>query len=163
MTPGSLDPTAPGGAADAPVVTSIHLAPKKSAPTRSVENVIAEEGAGLIGDRYHGSRHRHVSVQSAQELEEAARILGAPIAAGDTRRNITLSHGRVPTAPGSRITLGDVELEVVRLAAPCRIMNESVGPGAARALRFKAGSICRVLRGGEISVGTVTEGTAVEA
>jgi MOSC domain-containing protein YiiM len=136
-----------------PVITSIHLAPGTRLPLKSVERVVAEAGKGLVGDRYHGTRHRHVSVQSAEELAEAAVTLGAPVPADGTRRNLTLSHGRIPTRPGSRISIGEVELEVVRIAAPCRLLDDNLGPGGAAALRRRAGSICRVLTGGEIVVG----------
>jgi MOSC domain-containing protein YiiM len=136
-----------------PTVVAIHLAPGARLPLRSVERVVAEAGKGLVGDRYHGTRHRHVSVQSAEELAEAAEALGRPVPPEGTRRNVTISHGRVPTAPGSRISIGAVELEVVRVAAPCRLLDDNLGPGGAAALRRRAGSICRVLVGGEIAVG----------
>ncbi len=137
-----------------PVVTALHIAPGARLPMKSVARVKAEAGRGLVGDRYHGTRHRHVSVQSAEQLAEAAEALGAPVPPSGTRRNVTIGRGKIPTAPGSRITIGDVELEVVRVAAPCRLLDDSLGPGAAAALRRRAGSICRVLAGGEISVGS---------
>lgn len=141
----SLDPP--------PVVVSLHVAPGPHREMLEVEEVVAETGRGLVGDRYHGSRHRHVSVQSASELAEAGRELGRAVEASTTRRNVTLSHGAVPTVPGDRITVGEVELELVRVAAPCRVMEESVGPGARRALRRRGGSIFRVLSGGTIRLG----------
>ena len=59
--------------ADAPqVVTAISIALATRLPMRDIEQVHAEAGAGLVGDRYHGSRHRHVSVQSATELAQSA-------------------------------------------------------------------------------------------
>ncbi|MEZ5093442.1 MOSC domain-containing protein [Nocardioides sp.] len=147
-----------------PTVAAIHLAPGARLPQKSVERVTAEAGKGLVGDRYHGTRHRHVSVQSAEQLAAAAEALGRPVPPAATRRNVTISHGLVPTAPGSRITLGEVELEVVRIAAPCRLLDDNLGPGGAAALRRRAGSICRVLVGGEIAVGdTVTLAEAPSA
>jgi MOSC domain-containing protein YiiM len=59
--------------------------------------------------------------------------------------------------PGTRLRIGEVELEVVRVAAPCRLLDESVGQGAAAALRRRAGSACRVLRSGTIRVGDAVE------
>ena len=56
-------------------------------------------------------------------------------------------------SPGSRISIGEVELEVVRVAAPCRILDDEIAPGAAAALRRHAGSVCRILEGGTIRVG----------
>jgi MOSC domain-containing protein YiiM len=120
---------------------------------KAVEEVEVETGRGIVGDRYHGAKHRQVTVQSAERLAEAAAELGLPVLPEGTRRNVTISHGDVPTAPGSRIRIGDVELEVVRVAAPCRILDDEIGPGAMAALRRRAGSVCRVLAGGGIRVG----------
>jgi MOSC domain-containing protein YiiM len=120
---------------------------------KAVTTVAAEAGKGLVGDRYHGTRHRHVTVQSQADLDEAAAALGAPIEPAGTRRNVTISHGDVPTAPGARIRIGDVELEVVRRAAPCKLLDDSIGPGAKDALVRRAGSVFRVLTSGDITVG----------
>lgn len=136
-----------------PTVSTIHLAPGSRLPMKAVGSVVAEAGLGLVGDRYHGTRHRHVSVQSASSLAEAARELGAPIEAGATRRNITIDSGEIPRTPGHRLLIGEVELEVVRVAAPCRLLDDGIGTGAARSLHHRAGSICRVLSGGTISLG----------
>lgn len=142
---------------DAPVVTAIHVAPARRLPMKAVDRVHAEAGRGLVGDRYHGTRHRHVSVQSAAELAEGADRLGSPVPPAGTRRNVTLSHGRVPTRPGTRVRLGGALLEVVRKAAPCRILDDEIAPGAARALHDLAGAILRVLESGDIAVGDTWE------
>ena len=63
----------------------------------------------------------------------------------------------MPALPGQRITIGEVLLEVVRVAAPCRVMEDSVGPGARTALRRRGGSICRVLSGGTIRLGDAAD------
>ena len=134
-------------------VVSIHVAPGRGIPTRSVPEVVAEAGAGLVGDRYHGSRHRHVTIQSAPDLEAAGAALGSVVEPGATRRNLTVSGGPVPGKPGTRVRLGTVLLEVVRVAAPCKLLDDILGRGAQEALRRRAGSICRVLEGGTIRVG----------
>lgn len=136
-----------------PVVSALRVAPGRRLPMKAVEEVVIETGRGIVGDRYHGSRHRQVSVQSAEGLEAAAADLGVPVLPEGTRRNVTIDHGDVPPRPGSRLLLGVVELEVVRVAAPCRILDDEIGPGAAAALRRRAGSICRVLTGGTLRVG----------
>lgn len=136
-----------------PTVAHIHIAPGSRLPMKTIESVVAEEGKGLVGDRYHGTKHRHVTVQSLESLAEAADLLGMEIEPDGTRRNITISQGVVPSKPGDRITIGPVELEVVRIAAPCRLLDDVIGPGAARALHNRAGSVCRVLVGGTIQIG----------
>lgn len=134
-------------------VVAIHVAPGRRLPVKSVKTVVAEAGKGLVGDRYHGTRHRHVTVQSATQLASGAEQLGREIPWEGTRRNITLSHGEVPTTPGDHVRIGEVLLEVVRVAAPCRLLDDDLGPGAAEALRRRAGTCFRVLEGGTISVG----------
>lgn len=139
--------------ADLPRVASIHIALATRLPMKSVEAVTMTAGKGIPGDRYENSRHRHITVQSQTALDEAALALGAPIVPAATRRNITVSSGQVPSQPGDRIRVGDVELEVVRIAAPCKLLDDGIVAGARAALRRRAGSVCRVLGGGSIGVG----------
>jgi MOSC domain-containing protein YiiM len=138
---------------DLGTVLAIHVAKATKLPMRPVESVVAEAGAGLVGDRYHGSRHRHVTVQSAVALADAGHDLGAPVAPGDTRRNITVSGGPVPGRPGTRVRMGEALLEVVRPAAPCRLMDDLIGPGAMKALHARGGTVFRILEGGVVRVG----------
>ena len=134
-------------------IVAIHVSPGRKVPTRSVPAVDAEAGVGLVGDRYHGTRHRHVTMQSQELLEQAAAELGHPIDPGATRRNLTVDGGEIPTKPGSRIRVATVELEVVRISAPCRLLDDWIAPGAARALHQRGGSVFRVLTSGPIQVG----------
>jgi MOSC domain-containing protein YiiM len=138
---------------EAPRVVSIHVAPGRRLPMKSIPAVEAEAGRGLVGDRHHGSKHRHVTVQSRTELDEAGALHGAEIADSGTRRNITISHGPVPNRPGELLRIGPVLLEAVRIAAPCKLLDDTLGPGAQGALRRRAGTVFRVLDGGLIAVG----------
>ncbi|MCK0174188.1 MULTISPECIES: MOSC domain-containing protein [Mycobacteriaceae] len=143
-------------------VIAIHLAKGRRLPVRAVDSAVAEAGAGLVGDRYHGTRHRHVSIQSKEFLDRAAADLGHDFDPGATRRNITVDSGEIPTKPGTRITIGDVELEVVRLLAPCRLLDDDMGRGAAAAMRGRGGSACRILRSGTIRTGDTVTITPVD-
>lgn len=152
----SADPSNPESP-EAPVVVSIHVAKARRLPMVAVESVQAEAGKGLVGDRYHGSRVRHVTVQSIEELEEAASRHGRPIDPGRTRRNVTLSSGRVPRQPGHRLRIGAIELEVVRDAAPCKLLDDAFGRDVRLALAKRAGVVCRILSDGELRVGDRAE------
>lgn len=134
-------------------VVAIHIAPGSRIPTHPVDSVEAEAGKGLVGDRYHGSRRRQVTVQSQEALNLAADDLGYAFEAHATRRNITVDVGDVPAKPGTRLRIGGVDFEVVRDAAPCRLLDDWIGPGAMTALRGRAGSALRVLTTGTIRVG----------
>jgi MOSC domain-containing protein YiiM len=136
-----------------PVVTAIHIAKASRLPMRAVERVQAEAGQGLVGDRYHGTRHRHLTVQSLEELARAERRHGGAIDPGLTRRNVTLSAGDLPRRPGARFTIGSIELEVVRDAAPCKLLEDALGRDARLALSRRAGVVCRVLSSGVLATG----------
>ena len=140
-----------------PVVESIHLAAASQLPMKPVPRVVAETGKGLVGDRYHGATRRQVTVQAAGELAEAAAEAGRPIDPGRTRRNITISADTVPRTPGHRWSIGNVELEVTRDAAPCTLMEEIFGTGAQESLKGRAGVGCLVVSGGEIAVGDAVD------
>ncbi len=137
----------------APVLSAIHVAKGRRLPVSAVDAVQIEAGKGIVGDRYHGAKHRQVTVQSRQDLDAAAEVHGAPILPEMTRRNLTISHGPVPRDPGSLIRIGDVLLEAVRVAAPCKLLDDTIGAGAQEALRRRAGTVFRVLEGGSIAVG----------
>ncbi|MGB3763712.1 MAG: MOSC domain-containing protein [Ornithinimicrobium sp.] len=134
-------------------VVALHIATERRGELISVDHIDVEAGRGVVGDRYYGTRHRHISVQSATSLALAAEQWGYPLEAGSTRRTVTLSGGEVPSTPGSRILLGPLRLEVVRIAAPCLVMDQINGDGARRALHGRAGSVCRVLTGGRLNLG----------
>ncbi len=138
---------------DGPSILALHVAKGRRLPMKPKDRVDIETGKGIVGDRYHGTKHRHVTVQSRESLDEAAAAFGREIPEDLTRRNITISHGPVPREPGARLRVGDVLLEAVRVAAPCKLLDDTIGPGAQGALRHRGGSVCRVLEGGVVAVG----------
>jgi MOSC domain-containing protein YiiM len=140
-----------------PTIACLHIARATRLPMRPVDEVIVEAGKGIVGDRYHGTKHRHVTVQGATALHEAGVTFGSEIPPELTRRNLTIDEGEVPRDPGARLRIGEVLLEVVRVAAPCKLLDDTIGVGAQEALRRRAGSVCRVLEGGRIAVGDAVE------
>lgn len=136
-----------------PTVVAIHIAKGRRLPMQAKDRVEVEAGKGIVGDRYHGAKHRHVSVQSRESLDQAAETFGREVLSELTRRNITISHGPVPRDPGALLRIGDVLLEAVRVAAPCKLLDDTIGAGAQEALRRRAGTVFRVLEGGSIAVG----------
>ncbi len=134
-------------------VERVAIAPASREPLVILDDVEAEPGTGLAGDRPGHNWARQVSIQSRYELEQASKRLGRPIDPDQTRRNITLDVGELPRNRGQRLLVGTVELEVFSDAAPCATMTEIIGPGARPALRKLGGIHCRVVHGGTIHVG----------
>lgn len=134
-------------------VIAIYRSPASRMEMRTVDEVEVHTGGGLAGDRYEKSRHRHVSLFSTGELAEASEQFGSVIDPALTRRNVLVDGGMLPRKPGTRLVLGELALEVVRTAAPCKMLDMEIGDGAKTSLRRRAGVICRVLRGGQLRVG----------
>ena len=125
---------------------------------RSLDEIEIATGHGITGDRYENSRHRHVTVQSLEEIALAEEEHGGPIDAFATRRNITIDTGRLDRTPGARAMFTSetgevVELEVVRDAAPCKLLEDDIGRGAKLALHKRAGVVYRTISGGRIALG----------
>lgn len=135
------------------IVRHLHVAPASRLPMVEVAWVEVRTGGGIVGDRYEFSRHRHLTVQALDELDAAAADLGSEVSPGSTRRNVTVDAGPLPDRPGEGLRVGEVELEVVRVAAPCRLLDDTIGSGARRALRRRAGVVYRVRSGGVITAG----------
>jgi len=134
-------------------VAGLQIAPTARTPMTIVESITVTAGSGIDGDRYDGSNHRQVSVQSLEEIELAEAEYGQPLDAVQTRRNITLAEGLFDRNPGARLTVNGIELEVVRDAAPCKLLEDEFGRGAKLALHKRAGVICRVLTSGTVAIG----------
>lgn len=139
------------------MVVSIHIAKGRRLPMQPKDSVEVEAGRGIVGDRYHGARHRQVTVQSRESLDEAAAAYGKDVPSDLTRRNITIDRGVVPREPGSLLRIGDVLLEAVRVAAPCKLLDDTIGRGAQEALRRRGGTVFRVLKGGSLAIGDRVE------
>lgn len=136
-----------------PTILAIYLAAATRLPMKAVPLAEAKTGGGLSGDRYEGAKHRHLSLFTTGELAAASEHFGQTIDPALTRRNILLDAGVLPRSPGHRMSVGSLVVEVVRDAAPCRMLDMEIGDGARTAMRRRAGVICRVLRGGTIAVG----------
>ena len=85
---------------------------------------------GVEGDRqrdlqYHGGPERAVSIYSL-DLIEALREEGHPIGIGTTGENLTLGGlDWSLMVPGTRLRIGESEVEITAYAAPCRTIAGS--------------------------------------
>jgi MOSC domain-containing protein YiiM len=119
--------------------------------------------AGMVGDwqqdrRHHGGPDRALCLYS-MDLMDALVAEGHPISAGSTGENVTVRGIHWSTlTPGTRLQLGNVEVEVTAFADPCRTIagsflkrriariSEKANPGWSRVY-------VRILREGVIAVG----------
>jgi MOSC domain-containing protein YiiM len=139
-------------------IESIFLAPQHREPVRAVEEVSAEAGRGLRGDRHfategHG-RGGDVTLIEMEVLEELAAEAGIELPPGATRRQVHTRGVALNDLVGKTFAAGEVVLRGVELCEPCRVMAEGVGePGVIRALVHKGGIRASIVESGTIRVG----------
>jgi MOSC domain-containing protein YiiM len=131
----------------------IGVRPERRASVISVNSVVVDEQDGLTGDHPVMS-HRQVTMISKEGLDAAAVQLGrSSIDPALTRRNIVISGLDFNQAPGTRLYLGEVIVEVTGECHPCERMEENLGSGGRAALASRGGLTAKVIKGGPIGVG----------
>lgn len=132
-------------------ILAIHIARAHGAPLESLAEAQVEEG-GIVGDRSYGT-DRPLTIVAQGELDAAAAAWGRRILAGSTRRNVTVALPHLPREAGTRMRLGEVEVEIVGDCAPCGLMEKAIGVGAKAALVGRAGVEAKVVVPGLLRVG----------
>jgi MOSC domain-containing protein YiiM len=111
---------------------------------------------GLEGDRHAGRPLRQVSILNAETVNELAGR-GMPVTPGVLGENITVEGVAVmQLADGSRLRIGEAELEITGDRPSCREMLE-VHRDALKAMHGRAGKMARVVRGGTVRPGDPIE------
>ena len=154
-------------------VVSLHIAPKREAPTRSVERVRAVPGRGLEGDRYFSATGtysdrpgpgREITLIEFEAIEALGRDNEVHIASGDARRNIVTRGVPLNHLVDREFLVGTVRLRGVRLCEPCAHLEGLTRQGVLAGLVHRGGLRAQVLTEGEIHVGDriePVEGAAV--
>lgn len=117
-------------------VVSIYIAPEAGAPVRRVEKVRAVPGRGLEGDRYwtgEGSFSRwpgpvrEVSLVAQEALDAASGEFDVALGNGEHRRNLVVEGVDLTALLKQRFRVGEVEMEGLRICAPCKYLVRVTG------------------------------------
>ncbi|HEY5804177.1 MAG TPA: MOSC domain-containing protein [Lysobacter sp.] len=133
----------------------IGLRPQRDVAMAAVGKVLAQTGAGLVGDRYSGgSGKRGITLIQAEHLPVIAALSGHDAVAPATlRRNLVVSGLPLVALKGRRFRIGEVVLEGTDDCDPCSRMEDALGPGGFNAMRGHGGLCARILDGGTIQLG----------
>jgi MOSC domain-containing protein YiiM len=111
---------------------------------------------GLEGDRHAGRPQRQVSILNAETVYELADK-GLPVTPGVLGENITVEGLPVmQLADGTRLRVGDAELEITGDRPACRELLE-VHRDALKEMVGRTGKMARVVKGGTIRPGDSIE------
>lgn len=111
---------------------------------------------GLVGDRFDGgtSKARQITLIQFEHLQAMADILGRDsIDPGLLRRNIVVSGINLQSLKNQYFQIGSAILFGTGDCAPCRRMEENLGPGGYSAMRGHGGITARVHHSGAICLG----------
>jgi MOSC domain-containing protein YiiM len=154
-------------------IVQLHLKPKqgreRGLPKRSVPE-LTMTADGVEGDfnrwrteKANGDRDQAVLLIREETLADL-RSEGWPVRAGELGENLTVAG--LPAgvmAPGARLSLGSVILEVSKACDPCTVLYSlpyvgiERGPAFLRTLQGRRGWFARVIRGGTIRQSTPVE------
>ena len=143
-------------------VSHLFRAPKKSAAMEELEQAVALEDSGLEGCAHARPGKRQVLLVDRETLAVF------DLQPGIVRENVTTEGLNVNAlAVGQSLKIGDVELQVSMVCAPCEQI-EALRPGLQAAMERKRGILCKVVRGGVLKRGdeivlVETEETAAPA
>jgi MOSC domain-containing protein YiiM len=144
-------------------VVYIHITGEAGGKPSAVDSVVAEEGKGLVGDRYHDSAGtysdtpgsgRHVTMIESEAVEALEKEFGVKLAPGESRRNITTRGIRLNELVDRQLRVGEVVLVGTRLNDPCQYLEDTVGQrNVLNGLGDRGGLRCEIVSGGTIRVG----------
>jgi len=134
----------------------IGLRPGQGEPMRVVEEVEVFTGRGLFGDRkaQRSGGERQVSLFQLEHVAVIASLLGQSSLPPELlRRNLGISGINLLALRDGKFRIGGVEFEATGACAPCRRLEETLGPGGFNAMRGHGGITARVLTGGRLRLG----------
>ena len=139
-------------------VEHIHLAAERSGPVSPVDEVLAEAGRGLRGDRHHDREGANdLTLIEVEALERLAAEHGVNLDPGESRRNVTTRGLDLGTLIGRRFRVGAIVCEGIERNEPCLHLSQVTGePGVLRGL-VHTGLEAVIIESGTIRVGDVIE------
>ncbi|MGI9385679.1 MAG: MOSC domain-containing protein [Methyloligellaceae bacterium] len=133
---------------------------KKRAPMEELEQVRITSEGGLDGDFRGSVRNRAVTVLARESWTAALADLAPAMDLPWTlrRANLLVEGIALPQLVCARLQIGPVLLEIMDETWPCARMEEQ-HPGLRKALipDWRGGVVCRVLEGGEVTLGDDVE------
>lgn len=137
-------------------INAISVSKKKGTPKTGVPEADLKTDFGIIGDAHAGNGHRQISLLAVESIK---RLLakGVKVSPGDFAENITTERLDLRSLKvGSKLKLGQAELEVTQLGKRCHRhcrISDRIGD----CIMPREGVFARVTGPGRIKVGDTIE------
>lgn len=146
-------------------VVGVYVGREARGPLASVDEVRAEQGRGLEGDRYWNRQgtfwkpvpDREVTLIESEVLEAVAAEAGIVIDGRDARRNLATRGVRLNDLVNRRFRVGEVTLLGIRLCEPCGHLEALTGRPLRKFFAGRGGLRAGIVTGGVIRVGDAIE------
>jgi len=146
-------------------VVGIFVGPEATGAPASVQEVCAELGRGLEGDRYWLGRgtfwkpqpDHEVTLIETEALEAFAAATGTKFEPREARRNIATRGVRLNELVNRRFRMGEATLVGIRLCEPCGHLERLTGQTLRPGLTGRGGLRAGIVAGGLLRVGDAIE------
>lgn len=144
-------------------ILNICISEKASSPMILKQQVEVIKDKGIKGDRYFletgtwsakNKPHQQITLIESENIDYINLHLKKKINYEDFRRNIITKNIRLNNLVGEKITIGNLELEVIKLRHPCLYLAKLLGQDIdlVKLLRLKGGIACKVIKSGVIKI-----------
>lgn len=124
------------------------------APLEELDEAAVTVASGIDGDARGRKTDRQITILFRESWDDACRELGVTLPWVTRRANLLVEGIAPPQAPGGRIAIGDVVLQIALETDPCFLMEKMhKGLKAALTPAWRGGVCCTVVSGGAIALG----------
>ena len=139
-------------------VRGIFIARERRAPMEELQNVLAEQGNGLCGDRYQnggGSYNQGCPGKRQITLINAMFFEGSGFEPIESRRNLVVHGVELMDLIGKEFQVGNAVLKGVKYCDPCLVPSAMAGKSYSFREAFfdRGGLVAEVIKTGVIKVG----------
>ena len=142
-------------------VLKIGITANNNQPIKEVNSIEVIANKGIVGDRHFhefNDPYNQLSLIESENIDEYNIRFGLNISYIDFRRNIVTKGIQLNDLIGKKLSVGNVELEVIDLCRPCRHLTEMLDQrNVLKEFLRKGGLRCQILSSSKISVGDKIE------
>ena len=138
-------------------VFDIAISQDSKGKMKSVDNVKAVAGKGIVNDRHfkeNNNNRRQITLIEIENINYYNKISGTSFLAKDFRRNIITEGVKLNQLLGKEFFIGEAKVKAHDLCRPCKYLQESLNQkNIIKEFLHKGGLRCEILIDGKILVG----------